>query len=1053
MNLVEEFDRVRNTFSELGQIGERFDSVTGEEVFDDAVIVGDTPSTSYDLPSLTIEVTIRQAARGRGQVVAAACAAESILLATSKGYLLRYIWDEFGNERVIETELTRQPDSRVRGLFVDPGGTHNIINIKSNTVVETQYLHKRWQKPRTLSKLKGVVVTAVGWQKQVAAAASGAGGDDDGGGSEAGGSSSQHKGGAQSEVSGSEQQLEHTTGDILIGTEAGSLHTLHIEEKSKKEGPFTLLLDFKDRRKAICSVEQEVLPNGRRVVLVATPGSLYIAAGGPSLEAVFARYHTGGVPFEPLIEVDVPSLHSQLHLFQGSDVAALPSRFAWLVGGTICHGHLLLSQYAADASINEAAEYVGDMRQLMLGEGTSTSPEDEPTSMVYTEYHYVLLHADKLAALNQVSGKLVHDVPFTHGLSTSVVGTPLGVMKDVSNGNVYLYSTEALHEVGIRNEGKDMWRIYMDYQDYDNALKLCSGPGQRDTVYHTMALAAASNGDYKTAAAQYAKIVGGKPTFEDLALQLVDAGDPEALQIFLATKLQVLGSNDKAQSTMVAAWLTELYLDQINRALLESAGEHSEAYKQHEQQLRDFLVTYVDVLDVNTTTHLLATYSRLDELQHYAQARGDHESLLEYLMQRPDGAIRALGVLRKPSVSTELVYKFAPAMVSQATSETIDFWIACRDKLDPRRLLPALMRFGEPGSAADKREQVLMYISYAIDHLQCEDSAIHNLAVALLSSDADERRLLEFLQRARNLLGRPFYDPKYALRLVKERGRPRACVKLLCELGLFEDAVDLALAVDLDLAKAVASGPEDDDTLRRKLWLGIAKHVVQQGQENGGDQAAHIKQAVDFLKEAGGLLKIEDILPFFPDFVTIDNFKAAICDSLQRYNRQIEELKKEMDEATEIAEAVRRDLKLLSCRTATLSTRETCAKCGRPVADAPPNKSNLPTGGAIPPFYLFPTGLVFHVVCASEEVLHLGGPSRAQRVKTLLQRLSRAAPGATTAPGYNGYSDEPVSNLLSMLEEEVGLEDPWNGEVTVRQIDMPFISHDEDVLEVASWRI
>lgn len=63
MNLVEEFDRVRNTFSELGQIGERFDSVTGEEVFDDAVIVGDTPSTSYDLPSLTIEVTIRQAAR------------------------------------------------------------------------------------------------------------------------------------------------------------------------------------------------------------------------------------------------------------------------------------------------------------------------------------------------------------------------------------------------------------------------------------------------------------------------------------------------------------------------------------------------------------------------------------------------------------------------------------------------------------------------------------------------------------------------------------------------------------------------------------------------------------------------------------------------------------------------------------------------------------------------------------------------------------------------------------------------------------------------------
>jgi hypothetical protein len=55
---------------------------------------------------------------------------------------------------------------------------------------------------------------------------------------------------------------------------------------------------------------------------------------------------------------------------------------------------------------------------------------------------------------------------------------------------------------------------------------------------------------------------------------------------------------------------------------------------------------------------------------------------------------------------------------------------------------------------------------------------------------------------------------------------------------------------------------------------------------------------------AGGLLKIEDILPFFPDFVTIDNFKGAITDSLTRYNRQIDELKTEMDEATEIAGGV-----------------------------------------------------------------------------------------------------------------------------------------------------
>jgi hypothetical protein len=51
------------------------------------------------------------------------------------------------------------------------------------------------------------------------------------------------------------------------------------------------------------------------------------------------------------------------------------------------------------------------------------------------------------------------------------------------------------------------------------------------------------------------------------------------------------------------------------------------------------------------------------------------------------------------------------------------------------------------------------------------------------------------------------------------------------------------------------------------------------GGEGGGDGDASdpslaIKQAVQLLQEAGGLLKIEDILPFFPDFVVIDNFQV-----------------------------------------------------------------------------------------------------------------------------------------------------------------------------------
>ena len=81
---------------------------------------------------------------------------------------------------------------------------------------------------------------------------------------------------------------------------------------------------------------------------------------------------------------------------------------------------------------------------------------------------------------------------------------------------------------------------------------------------------------------------------------------------------------------------------------------------------------------------------------------------------------------------------------------------------------------------------------------------------------------------------------------------------------------------------------------------------------------------MEVVQECNGLLKIEDILPFFPEFVTIDDFQVremvhvvfsylhdlqeALCTSLEQYNRDIETLKTEMDLATKSAASIRTDL-------------------------------------------------------------------------------------------------------------------------------------------------
>jgi hypothetical protein len=69
----------------------------------------------------------------------------------------------------------------------------------------------------------------------------------------------------------------------------------------------------------------------------------------------------------------------------------------------------------------------------------------------------------------------------------------------------------------------------------------------------------------------------------------------------------------------------------------------------------------------------------------------------------------------------------------------------------------------------------------------------------------------------------------------------------------------------LELARINADKPEDDEALCKKLWLTIAKHVIQENKD--------FKSAIEFAKQSH-LLKIEDILPFFPDFVLINDFKV-----------------------------------------------------------------------------------------------------------------------------------------------------------------------------------
>jgi hypothetical protein len=99
------------------------------------------------------------------------------------------------------------------------------------------------------------------------------------------------------------------------------------------------------------------------------------------------------------------------------------------------------------------------------------------------------------------------------------------------------------------------------------------------------------------------------------------------------------------------------------------------------------------------------------------------------------------------------------------------------------------------------------------------------------------------------------------------------------------------------------------------------------------------------------LLKIEDVLPLFPDFETIDQFKTPIIKSLEHYNDRLTELRSEMNEASKSIDDIRDDLAKYRTRcVATIDSNEVCSLCEQALM-------------LQSTFYIFACGHYFHGDC------------------------------------------------------------------------------------------
>lgn len=878
----------------------------------------------------------------------------------------------------------------IRRLFLDPSASHLII---STTLGENFYLHSQSKQPKALSRLKGIIIESIAWNPS---------------------------------------QPTASTREILVGGADGNVYEIYIEPSSEfyrreerysahvwktPDGPVTGLWaetieEKPDTRRVMVASHSRLCHWIGKVGGKGKEGSASIYADLFSKEAPVVHQTTGA-------SSTAPSSLSVSPEAQGP--GADPDRsFGWLYSQGVLTGKLLTSP----ATSSLGSKIFGEAKlhprsvfpETMSARGGRKLIQDPVVSAILSQWHVLALAEGRVVAVNRLDGSVVYDQAVLEAGQSA-----LGLVADIKKSTYWLFTNQEIYEVVANDEERDIWRIMLKNQDYDAALRYAKGAAQKDSV-------ATASGDYLASKGQYleAASVWGKSSkaFEEVCLSLIDNGQDDALRRYLIAKLESYKKSSVMQRVMIATWLTQIFMAKLNslddmvatKAELSEDTDAGGARRDLEQtraEYQDFVTKHKSDLDAQTVYEVISSHDREEELLFFANSITDYDYVLSYWVQREKWN-EALSVLNKQS-NPETFYRYSNVLMTHVAAGLVEILMR-RSNIDPQRMIPALLSYNENANVPLNQNQAVRYLNFVVSNNFEVPASVHNTLISIMAShpSPSETAILTYLESQPIP---PLYDADFALRLCIQNNRVQSCVHIYSAMGQYQQAVELALQHDdIDLAAIVADRIEDNDKVRKRLWLLIAEKKIK--------EAASIKEAIAFLKRCE-LLKIEDLIPFFPDFVVIDDFKEEICEALEEYSRHIDSLKQEMDLSQHTAEQIKAEIAALDHRYAIVEAGERCWICTLPVLSRQ--------------FFVFPCQHAFHSDCLGKRVLETSGVGKKKRIKDLQAEVNQGL-------SVGVQRQKLVQELDGLVADQCVL----CGESGIKQIDEPFI-HKED--DLAAWAI
>jgi hypothetical protein len=275
-------------------------------------------------------------------------------------------------------------------------------------------------------------------------------------------------------------------------------------------------------------------------------------------------------------------------------------------------------------------------------------------------------------------------------------------------------------------------------------------------------------------------------------------------------------------------------------------------------------------------------------------------------------------------------------------------------------------------------------------------------------------------------------------------------------------AVEEALSLDLRFAKQVvhrlmrrdSSLESHANSAKKQVWLQLAIHVIAMD-----DGLRGMGRAIGLVRESGGMLTIDDLLPHLPNFTEIDLFKDEICMTLEVCGSKILSLKEDMEFLSEAADSTLKELEGMESRPYMLSSpHQRCECCAQPLL-SPETQAEQ--------FYLFPCQHGFHSRCLLERAPLQLDPDQLRVVRGLQELLQSspaesailAAVATAKKAGVRADADHRARARLEAIQTEldgyIAADCPLCGYAMIRLVGCSLIREEEEEKggEAKAWEL